>query len=126
MICQCGAGQPQQHLDGGGFAGAVRPQEAENLAPPNLQGQVGHGDRFAELFADELARRRSTLIFHGIVQQGSDGLVFVGSEFKCDSGDTQKVRDIGNLGSLAFLAGVEACCKQQRSLESFRHVHGSI
>src|SRR4029078_461757 len=43
-----GGHQPAQHPDGSGFAGAVRSQEAEDLARLDVQVQVGNGGEIAE------------------------------------------------------------------------------
>jgi hypothetical protein len=39
-----GRDQPQQHLDRGALAGAVRPQKAKNLTSRHLQGEIVDGN----------------------------------------------------------------------------------
>ena len=47
-----GRDQPQQHLDGGRLARAVRAEEAKHLALGHVQREVGYGDFIAEYFAE--------------------------------------------------------------------------
>jgi hypothetical protein len=44
----------QQHFDRGGFAGAVRPEEPEDLALIHLNGEIRHRDGATELLAQPL------------------------------------------------------------------------
>ena len=43
-----GGQQPAQHAEGGGLAGAVRPQQAKDLAARHLERGAGHGGEIAE------------------------------------------------------------------------------
>ena len=59
------AGGPQkrgEHFDGGGFAGAVRPQESEDFALRDLEGDVVDGSEIAERF-DQIADGNHSRIF---------------------------------------------------------------
>ena len=44
-----GRQERREHLGGGGLSRAVRPQEAEHLRMPHLEGRVRHGHLVAEL-----------------------------------------------------------------------------
>ena len=46
----CGQ-KPAQHAEGGGFAGAIWPQQAKNLAAPDGKRDMVHGDEIAEIRA---------------------------------------------------------------------------
>ena len=50
----CRLDQRQQHLDRGGLAGAVRPEEPEDLARTHAERQIRHGDGGTELLAQLL------------------------------------------------------------------------
>jgi hypothetical protein len=47
--------QRQQHFDRRGFAGAVRPEEPEDLALTHVEGEIRHGDGGTELLAQPLS-----------------------------------------------------------------------
>src|SRR5262249_3193127 len=76
-----GRQQPAQHTDGGGLAGAVRPEEAENGAAFDLHGQVAHDLPAAEGFGqavhvdDDLGRGRRLGSMGGLrAHRGASGL----------------------------------------------------
>jgi hypothetical protein len=48
-------------------------------------------------------------IFHGIVEQARDGLIFIPAVLHHQACDTHQVGQIGNTGGLAGLIGVKRC-----------------
>lgn len=64
---------------------------------------VGHP--VAEGFADTRAVGGAA-VFYGVVQQGCDGLIFIGAVLQGDGSNGQKVRDVGDVGALSLLVGV--------------------
>jgi hypothetical protein len=54
-----------------------------------------------------------TLVFYSIMEQGSNGFVFVSAVFKYDTGNTEQVRDIWNRRPFAHLLSMEARRKNE-------------
>jgi hypothetical protein len=64
-------------------------------------------DALAEFFANLVEARKTTLIFHRVVEQRRDGHFFVTSVFNHDGSDTEEVSDIRSISALAELFCVE-------------------
>lgn len=63
-------------------------------------------DTAAELLADFLQQRFAALVFHGVMQQRRNSLIFVAAVRKHDGRHTKKVRNVWTRGSFTELGGV--------------------
>src|SRR6478672_2826802 len=74
------------------------------------------GYRFAEALGDFRAGGKTAGILDGVVEQGGDGLGLGPAELEHGRADGQQVRDVGNVGALAGLAGMELDRETERLL----------
>lgn len=60
------------------------------------------------------------MVLDRVVEQSRDGLVFVASVFEHERRDCEQVREVGDLGALSKLAGVQGSCERHGLVEPLR------
>jgi len=83
-------------------------------------------DLFTKLSLDIAQPFRAAAIFHGIMQQRSDGFRFVRAIFHRDRSDTEDMRDIGNPCFFAELSAVNPRGVSQCFFELRRELHSYV
>jgi hypothetical protein len=84
------------------------------------------GDAIAKAAPDFFKHRVAPAIFDHVVQEGSDGLVFASAGFEHKRGDTHQMRDVGDVGSLAFLASVFFSRVEERFVKAWAKLRGTV
>jgi hypothetical protein len=78
-------------------------------------------DPVTEPLPDLLARCVTPLVLRGVMQEGSDSLVFVATVLQHEAGYGQQVRDVRDVGALATLLTMQVGGEGQGLIEARRH-----
>jgi hypothetical protein len=81
-------------------------------------------DSISEALFDLCKSRGASLIFRGVVQQGSDCLIFVPAIFYDQGRHRHQVGDVWDLRALPYLQSMQLVCIEEGIIEAFSQHQG--